>query len=177
MTPTVTLRATYWSDWWPPDDDPDVISWGGFCDPENPWGTADDDEPADPTCALCGETLYWRHAYSNGYKVDGATGWLNWQPEWSDEPEPDECEHRPEWAEITDDTEPIELVLPIYQAAEFIEAFEGGVWDLWESEHHQNYRNGVSTAVTLHVGGDGAEAAVEIATQLRELLREGLDHA
>lgn len=166
--PHVELKATFWCDWWPPgegDDDP--VQWGGWCDPQNPWGTADDDPPGDPICALCERRLYYRHEYHRGCKVTGATGWLDEFYLWDDDPEPDECEHRPVWADKDGDGEPIVLTLPIYQAAEFIRDFPGGVWDLGtESDHDQDYRTGVCTAVTLHVDGPGKDAALALADEM-----------
>ena len=38
---TVTMRATYDCVLWHGEDD--YSEWGGYCDPENPWGTADDE--------------------------------------------------------------------------------------------------------------------------------------
>lgn len=115
----VTLRATYTCWWWPSDEpDTDHWTWGGWCDPQNPWGTADD-EPREQ------------------YHVEG--------------------------------DEPIDLFLPVYQAAEFIRDFTGGVWDLQtESDPDQNFRNGAYTNVTLHVVGEAAPAALELATSLME---------
>lgn len=72
------------------------------------------------------------------------------------------------WGTVAGD-EPIEYTLPIWQAAEFIANFPGGVWDLqWECQPDQNYRTGVYSDVTLHMDGDGAEAAMVIATDIRE---------
>jgi hypothetical protein len=118
MIPTVTLRATYTCWWWPSDEpDTDHWTWGGWCDPRNPWGTADD-EPRET------------------YDVEG--------------------------------DEPIELVLPIYEAAEFIRDFPGAVWD-WhdDCDASQNYVNGAYTTVTLHVSGEGEVAALNIAATLQ----------
>lgn len=65
--------------------------------------------------------------------------------------------------------EPIEVTMPIWEAAEFIDRFPGGVWDLqWECQTDQNYRTGVWSNVTLHMTGDGAEAAQVIAINIRE---------
>lgn len=39
----ITIRATYDCTYWPdPEPDTDPAQWGGWCDPSNPWGTADD---------------------------------------------------------------------------------------------------------------------------------------
>jgi hypothetical protein len=167
----IVLRATYDCDWWPPGDDEDPVQWGGFCDPNNPWGTAWDDPPGDPTCLHCGEPLHYRHGHHSGCKVRGATGWLVSDRDdigpW-DEPEPDECEHRPEWPAMIGDDLPTEISLPFEEAVEFIVAFPGGVWDLSESEHDQDFRTGVYTAVTLHVSGEAADTALEAAGLIME---------
>jgi hypothetical protein len=47
--------------------------------------------------------------------------------------------------------EPIEIVLPLNEAVEFVCDFPGAVWDLWEGESSVNYRTGVDVSVTLHV--------------------------
>lgn len=122
MIPLATLRATYTCWWWPTDEpDTDPWTWGGFCDPQNPWGTADDTP---------------REVYS----VDG--------------------------------DEPIELHLPVYEAAEFIRDFPGAVWDLRDMcdmcAPDQSFRNGAYTNVTLHVSGDAGETALELASVLME---------
>jgi hypothetical protein len=122
MIPTVTFTATYDCVYWSAPDgelECEPTTWGGWCDPCNPWGTVDDDIPES---------------------------WDTSQTE-----------------------EPIGHVLPIWQAAEFIADFPGAVWD-WQDDCHpsENYRTGVSTRVTLHVAGPGADAALEIADRLRE---------
>ena len=116
----VILRATYEGVLFPEEDDKCIYSdpfiWRGWCDPENPWGTLDD-EPRDQ------------------YSVDD---------------------------------EPIELILPPYQAAEFIRDFPGAVWDLHtDCDPSQNYRTGVWTTVTLHVSGEAAETALAIYETLK----------
>jgi hypothetical protein len=45
IPPAITLRATYSCDLSLGEDD--IAEWGGFCDPANPWGTADDDYNPD----------------------------------------------------------------------------------------------------------------------------------
>lgn len=117
MIPTVTFTATYECVYWPDPEDDTPMTWGGWCDPHNPWGTADDDIP-------------------------GA---------------------------VEFDDEPITVELPIWQAAEFIVDFPGGVWDMRDCDPSENYRTGVSTQVTLHVAGPGADAALEIADRLRTI--------
>ena len=117
MHPTVKLRATYDCVSWGQDvdgcPDTDPTTWGGFCDPRNPWGTADDDLP-------------------DSLPYDGG--------------------------------EPIEIELPIYEAAQFIFDFPGAIWDLEiECDPSHNYRTGVASTVVLHVDGQGAPAALEIA--------------
>lgn len=154
---TVTLTATYDCVWWPPDEDPDPITWGGFCDPCNPWGTADDDPPPDPTCSICGEPITWRHDYYAGYKVNGATGWLQqYKLRGINYPYehvlPDHCEHRPAWEIPAPDREPIRVTLDLWEAVEFIHYFQGG--------SSRDFRNGVDTTIYLHVeDGPGEEFA------------------
>lgn len=123
MIPTVTFTATYECVYWPEPEDCDPHVWGGWCDPDNPWGTADDDIPFDDLVAIGG---------------------------------------------IRDYGEPITTELPIWQAGDFIASFPGAVWD-WQNDcdPSENYRTGVSTRVTLHVAGPGADAALEIADRLR----------
>jgi hypothetical protein len=116
MTPLATLRATFECVQWPEDEE-DPLIWHGWCDPRNPWGTADTDPPDSPSI----------------------------------------------WGSDAGSSEPIELELPIYEAAEFIRDFPGGVWDHTESESEQSWRSGVWTSVTLHVSGIGGDAAIAIA--------------
>lgn len=119
MIPTVTFTATYDCVYWPDPEDDTPMTWGGWCDPHNPWGTSNDDIPE-------------------------------------------------QWDTSTTE-EPITVELPIWQAAEFIRDFPGGVWDVSLCCPSENYRTGVSTQVTLHVAGPGADAALEIAHQLIEI--------
>lgn len=42
---TATFECVHWDDDDNGDPEPDPTVWGGFCDPTNPWGTADDDLP------------------------------------------------------------------------------------------------------------------------------------
>lgn len=99
----IKLRATYSCDYWPDDGVDYPVHWHGWCDPHNPWGSANS----------------WPRTYDDPEFVEG--------------------------------DEPIEVVLPLAEAVEFIAEFPGGVWDLCEGEHSQDYRTGVYTEVTLHV--------------------------
>lgn len=52
---TVTIRATYDCTYWPSDEpDTEPAQWGGWCDPDNPWGTADDRYDPDDTADAYG---------------------------------------------------------------------------------------------------------------------------
>lgn len=76
-----------------------------------------------------------------------------------------------QWDTMTTER-PITIELPIWQAAEFIRDFPGGVWELGrECDPSENYRTGVTTQVTLHVSGPGADAALEIEQRLTQIRR------
>jgi hypothetical protein len=63
--------------------------------------------------------------------------------------------------------EPRPVTLPVWQAAEFIRDFPGGVWDFREGEPSTIcYAEGIDADVTLHVEGDGSAAALELADLL-----------
>lgn len=121
MIPEVTFRATYDCYYWPSVVSDDPYHWHGWCDPHNPWGTANDDIPANPSI----------------------------------------------WG-TSDGSEPIEVTMPIWEAAQFITDFPGSVWDMTDCGSEQNYRTGVYTSVTLHVTGTGDVAAMELAHQFME---------
>lgn len=61
---------------------------------------------------------------------------------------------------------PVEIVLPVFEAARFLVDFPGGVWDLCEGESSVNYRTGVDVSVTAHAHGPGAVAALELAGKI-----------
>ncbi len=62
--------------------------------------------------------------------------------------------------------EPITVTLPLWEAAEFIRDFPGGVWDFREGETSTlNYKEGIDADVTLHVAGAWL-AALELAERL-----------
>lgn len=62
--------------------------------------------------------------------------------------------------------EPITVTLPLWEAAEFIRDFPGGVWDFREGEPSTiDYGEGIDADVTLHVAGAEA-AALELAERL-----------
>ena len=59
--PLVTIRATYQCDYWPNACDgcgaENPAEWGGYCDPANPWGTADDTYDPDAAGDEIGEPV------------------------------------------------------------------------------------------------------------------------
>lgn len=57
MIPEVEMRATYHCVCWPYPQDDTPLEWGGWCDPEHPWGTADDDIPASLDTSLTEEPI------------------------------------------------------------------------------------------------------------------------
>lgn len=120
LVPLVTIRATYDCVYFP-DGEEDAATWGGWCDPSNPWGT------------LWGDDEYRADDDSDAYGRNGP---------------------------------PVELTLPVGEAARFLADFPGGVWDLCEGSSSVNYRTGVDVSVTAHADGPGAVAALTLAGEL-----------
>ena len=96
-------------------------TWGGWCDPSNPWGT------------LWGDDEYRADDDSDAYGRNGP---------------------------------PVELTLPVGEAARFLADFPGGVSDLCEGSSSANYQTGVDVTVTAHADGPGAVAALTLAGEL-----------
>ncbi len=149
----IIMRATYTEYDWPVEGDADYHEGdnyprieNGYADIHNPWGGFDAEVPE----ALCGEPFVaWRDENVKAFVLDDT------DPEGLDEEE-------------MDDDGVWHALNAFDTAARFIESFEGGVWDLWESEPQvKDYRTGISREVTLHV-----EVAPDPFTQL--LLR-GMD--
>lgn len=61
---------------------------------------------------------------------------------------------------------PVELTLPVGEAARFLADFPGGVWDLCEGSSSVNHRTGVDVSVTAHADGPGAVAALTLAGEI-----------
>ena len=61
---------------------------------------------------------------------------------------------------------PVELTLPVGEAARFLADFPGGIWDLCEGVSQVNYQTGVFVTVTAHADGPGAVAALTLAGEI-----------
>jgi hypothetical protein len=157
----IVLRATYTEYDWPKEGDEDYDEGdnypritGGYTQVHNPWGGLDSEVPE----GVCGEAFTaWRDEHADSMEFDDAYPDTLDDGEWVYAFEGDE---NPTWRTFT----------ALEHAAAFIAEFEGGVWDLWESEPSTDFRTGISREVTLHV-------EAEADTFTRALLRGTNDKA
>lgn len=162
LVPLVTIRATYDCTYWPNEC--------GRCGAE----TRDADgaeldyrgpyyHGGGPVCPSCGPL-----PLADVNPPEDPAQWGGW------------CDPSNPWGSIGGDDEyraddngedygrgePVDVVLPVAEAAGFLAGFPGGVWDLCEGESSPNYRTGVDVSVSAHADGPGAVAALTLAGEI-----------
>lgn len=145
----VRLRATYSTTEWEGEDEDPIIG-HGYADPNNPWGgfTTPMDEPDSGPAIPHPHRSLWRRMLrkpisQKSYRAHEALRSALWEQWTAENVETVVCDN-------------------LWEAAEFVVDFPGGVWDFREGEYSTEYRTGIDKEVTLHVEDHDA-AVFEIA--------------
>lgn len=153
LVPLVTIRATYDCAYWPDEC--------GRCGVEAETLAPCEDAPDGYVCPSCGPLP----ANDVNPSEDPAQwgGWCDPCNPWGTLYGDDEYRADDETDSYGRNGPPVEITLPVGEAARFLADFPGGVWDLCEGESSANLSTGVDVSVTAHVDGPGAVAALTLA--------------